>query len=222
MLNIKHLPPYFCIGEYVPKRFWSDENTPDDGYTGFVLDIKNSDDEAIFECIELFSNNLTGFDAVTAVPSSKISGTSGIQRVAQGIARASSVTDATSCLRRHQSISSHHEGHRAIDVHLQSICLEHPELIEGKSVLLIDDVRTTGGSIDACRQRLEEASPNLIRAVALSQTCGSDNEDFFDRYQDTFMEIHTDYKEQKDVLDVCCDIEEEALENLRRFVYGDS
>jgi hypothetical protein len=80
MLDVKYLHPCFCIGTYVPKRFWDDENIPDDGYTAFILDIKYGESEAIRECIDLLSYNLTGFDAVTAVPPSQVGTISGIQQ----------------------------------------------------------------------------------------------------------------------------------------------
>jgi adenine/guanine phosphoribosyltransferase-like PRPP-binding protein len=218
MLDVKYLHPCFCIGTYVPKRFWDDENIPDDGYTAFILDIKYGESEAIRECIDLLSYNLTGFNAVTAVPPSQVGATSGIQRVARELAQKKRLTDATSCLRRHKSVASHAENsHRSVDEHLKSIFLEHPEKIEGKRILLLDDVRTTGCSIDACSQLLEQASPQLIISIALAQTCGIDDERFYYRYGEALVEVRTDYDNQKEVLDVHCELEEKALERLEHF-----
>lgn len=43
-------------------------------------------------------------------------------------------------------------------------------LIKGKNVLLLDDVRTTGNSLSACKQVLEEAGALTVQCLALGQT----------------------------------------------------
>lgn len=50
--------------------------------------------------------------------------------------------------------------------------LAHPELIQGKRVLLLDDVFTTGSTARACMELLKRAKPRKIRFLAMAKTIG--------------------------------------------------
>ena len=49
---------------------------------------------------------------------------------------------------------------------------QEPELVEGKRVLLVDDVITTGATAAACAQALLDAGAHSVFAVALAASGG--------------------------------------------------
>jgi predicted amidophosphoribosyltransferase len=80
-------------------------------------------------------------------------------------------TDATACLIRHTTINKLATGgDRSIEVHLNSIKVQNPNLIKDKRILLIDDVTTTHNSLFACKQLLLEAGAAQVYCLALGQT----------------------------------------------------
>jgi predicted amidophosphoribosyltransferase len=47
--------------------------------------------------------------------------------------------------------------------------VRRPRRVEGRSVLLVDDVRTTGATLDACTEVLLHAGAASVRAVVLAR-----------------------------------------------------
>jgi Predicted amidophosphoribosyltransferases len=112
--------------------------------------------------------------AVAVVPShDPAAGISGIQQLAQALAKQSRI-DATACLVRYRRISKLATGgSRSVEQHLNSIRVEHAEIIQGQEVLLLDDVTTSGNSLIACRQLLLGAGATRVKYMALGQTTHS-------------------------------------------------
>jgi phosphoribosylpyrophosphate synthetase len=106
-----------------------------------------------------------------SVPSSDSSNTrTGIRLLAQRLALADRF-DGTSCLVRTKSIQkAAHGGPRSIQIHLKTITVENGDLVRGKDVYILDDVATTGNSLQACAQLLEPFNPTSITCLALGQT----------------------------------------------------
>ncbi|HYX27303.1 MAG TPA: phosphoribosyltransferase family protein [Pyrinomonadaceae bacterium] len=111
--------------------------------------------------------------AITAVPPhDPASSRSGIQELAQKLA-ANGRTDATGCLVRWVAIPKLATGgDRAVEQHLRSIRVETVELIRGREVLLLDDVSTSGGSLEACKQLLMQAGAAAVKCAVLGRTVG--------------------------------------------------
>ena len=111
--------------------------------------------------------------AITAVPPhDPASSRSGIQQLAQNLA-ANGRVDATTSLVRWVAIPKLATGgNRTVAQHLRSIRVENAELIRGREVLLLDDVSTSGGSLEACAQLLMEAGATAVKCAVLGRTVG--------------------------------------------------
>jgi len=55
--------------------------------------------------------------------------------------------------------------------------LRRPERVAGRAVCLVDDVATTGATLDACAQVLVDAGVRSVRAVSLARTPLGDTSD---------------------------------------------
>jgi len=112
--------------------------------------------------------------AIAVVPShDPAAGISGINQLTQALARQSRI-DATVCLVRFRKIPKLATGgSRSVARHMRSIRVEHPEIIQGREVLLLDDVTTSGNSLVACRQLLLDAGAARVKYMALGRTTHS-------------------------------------------------
>ena len=78
--------------------------------------------------------------------------------------------DATSCLVRHTTIRRiTFGGPSTRTLHRQTIRVENPHLVAGRSVLLLDDITKSGASLMACRELLLEAGATLVQPMALGR-----------------------------------------------------
>lgn len=125
----------------------------------------------LFQQIDsLLSQNIV----IAVVPShDPAAGISGIHQLAQALARQSRI-DATECLVRFRKIPKLATGgSRSVARHMSSIRVEHPEIIQGREVLLLDDVTTSGNSLVACRLLLLKAGAARVKYMALGRTTHS-------------------------------------------------
>lgn len=164
------------LGTYHPYWLdkWAREKNPAfDQRSARILDLKEAKEAAA----DFFFNELdpilgTGF-ALCVVPSHDPENqATGISMLARRLARASKGrTDAVECLRRVQKIEKlARGGDRDERVHMETIRVFRRRLIEGRQVLLLDDVTTTGNSLLACRQLLLESGATEVQPVALGKT----------------------------------------------------
>jgi hypothetical protein len=63
-------------------------------------------------------------------------------------------------------------GDRGVAVHLNSIRVRQPPSVTGQTVVVLDDITTTGNSMDAARQLLASAGAIRIGGIALGRTVG--------------------------------------------------
>lgn len=92
------------------------------------------------------------------------------ERMAQPLARAVGVPVVTDALTRARS-TRRQEG-LSLDERLANVAgafrVARPEAVEGKRILLVDDVLTTGATASACAQALLDAGAQSVFAVALA------------------------------------------------------
>lgn len=90
--------------------------------------------------------------------------------MAQPLARAVGVPVVTDALTRARS-TRRQEG-LSLDERLANVAgafrVARPEAVEGKRILLVDDVLTTGATASACAQALLDAGAQSVFAVALA------------------------------------------------------
>jgi predicted amidophosphoribosyltransferase len=172
MVSYENLPEVFYLGVYQPLNGGCD-NFDFRGYSSGIRDIKDCEPSAIEAFADCISSNLDNdFDCLAIVPSHHVGvDTSGIRSLCKEISRRMKLVDATSCLVRHKPTERLSTGgDRSIQTHLNSIKVVDSELIDGKKVLSLDDVSTTGNSLKACKQLLESAGAKTVKSFVLGKT----------------------------------------------------
>jgi hypoxanthine phosphoribosyltransferase len=166
-------PEIFYLGFYHPLYSDFEENE----YSETILNLKKRDSEAI----DFFLNQLCqlmsdeDISVTTVPPHSSSSSYSGIRDLAQRLVKSKKgFNDATLCLNRFKTIdklsSSSSSTSRNLNIHLNSIKINHPELVKDKKVILIDDVLTTGNSVEACKELLMKAGAKTVKIIVLGKT----------------------------------------------------
>ena len=172
MVSFKNLPETFYLGVYQPLDCECDEFDFRE-YSLGILALKDCEPSALEAFADCISSNLgNDFDCLAVVPS-HYSGryTSGIKVLSKEISRRMKLVEATSCLIRDKTIKELSKGgDRSIGTHFNSIKVANKELIEGKKILLLDDISTTGNSLKACKQLLESAGAKTVKSFVLGKT----------------------------------------------------
>ena len=142
-------------------------------HSSMILNLKKRYASAVDYFFAHLQPRVKKAEAVAVVPGHDADATaaSGACLLGRRLAEASHCVDATGCLVRHTTIAKKATGgDRSIEVDLNSIEVRHPELIQGRRVLLIDDVKTSGNSLLACRMLLMEAGAAEVVMVAMGRT----------------------------------------------------
>ena len=168
----------YYLYDYYPTRF-----EKDDKYSQTILQLKENSLNAIEFWYQETKNLFEGNFAVTIVPSHSSSNDnrdSGIAEVAKKLSKSKidEVTDLIDVLTRFKTINKLSKGgNREITNHLNSINVNQ-ELSESKPILLLDDVATSGNSLTACKQLLQEAGAKYVFCFALTRTVGGNSDQF--------------------------------------------
>lgn len=157
-----------CIALALAKK--NEEDILDD-LSRMVLRLKNYADLSTLEFFfELLHPHLEKGLPIVSVPSSTAGKTnSGITRLAKMLSKSGcGRIDATSCLVRTVSVKPNHmRGERSIAKHINSIKVVDRHLIQGQTVILLDDICSTGSTLDACDQLLIKAGAVEVKQYAL-------------------------------------------------------
>lgn len=137
-----------------------------------LLDLKKNDPQAIQYFFNVVAPTINSGIAMAIVPSHDPANTvSGLRTLATRLSALDSRQDATGALVRTQKIAKLATGgDRSLSVHLGSVAVPQPNLIRGHTVLLMDDVTTSGHSLLACRKLLLDAGAEHVECVALGRT----------------------------------------------------
>lgn len=140
------------------------------------LKIKDSDSKARQAAVEHFVEELdpciASRLAIAVVPShDPAKKLTGIRRVARRLAARKDRIDAVPCLVRTVKVAEKKAGgSRDIQIDLKSIRVHDRSVIAGRSVVLLDDVMTSGNSLRACRRLLLAAGAAAVQCLAIGKT----------------------------------------------------
>ena len=159
----------------LPVFFYNYYETVNSGHANafsrLIWGFKDKNPYAIESVTKIFGQVFNKDFTITCVPSSTVGKISALPQVIKRLPQGYNIIDATSCLERVQSIqSAHRGGARSYHLHKMTIQLRNKALIEGKDVLLFDDIVTTGNSMLACCDILRQANPKSIVCFCLGRT----------------------------------------------------
>lgn len=175
---------------YHPYRYLGEINQERNALTYKMMDFKNSDCEKHDDAVCFFTSMVIDFIGgddfsdfisspfkVAVVPSHEKGRVSpALISIATAICEEYENGSFEQSLERHKTVPSAHRenGDRSIESHMNSISVVDGADIWCDSILLIDDVTTTGGSMQACSNILIEGGAFLTRGLAILQTANYD------------------------------------------------
>ena len=165
----------YAYGTYRPwswhKSFGGDWSSYP-AHSGKLLDLKKNDARAVQYFFNIVVPTINSGIAIAVVPShDPTSVVSGTRTLANRLAAIDSRHDATGALVRTQKIAKLATGgDRSLSVHLGSVVVPNPQLVRGRTVLLLDDITTSGHSLLACRKLLLDAGAEHVECAALGRT----------------------------------------------------
>ena len=168
-LPVKHLGAYRSYGQH--KAMGGDSSNYDQ-FSKRILDFKEGQAVAINHFTALILPLLAGDFAVCVVPSHDPQKKAGpLYTLAARLCNGQGRIDLAGTLVRHTKIPKLATGgDRSKDVHLKSVKVADAKPIARKRILLLDDVMTTGGSLQACTELLTTAGASRVWCLALGKT----------------------------------------------------
>jgi len=156
-----------------------------DAWSERILQVKNANFRELQAFTEFFCSILEEKQdiSVMVIPSGepdKPKERHGISVIAQEIAIRTSNTDATNCIKRvikFEGTRGRYEGTtlEKIEALSASISIQNPnQWVTGKRVLILDDVITSGHSLQCCKDLLAEYQPAEVFALILGRTFPND------------------------------------------------
>ena len=149
------------------------QNLEFDAFSGYILDLKRDK----LGMVDYFFDQLKNIDfnateAIVIVPShTPQNRISPVKKIAQKLARVKGWIDATDCvIRTHEIDKLASGGDRSMDVQLRSLKIINQHLLEGKNILVFDDVTTSGNSLFATMKLLKEYNINSVWSYAIAKT----------------------------------------------------
>ena len=165
----------FRLGIYYPKWLRGKEkilNPYHDQFSKKILDLKRNSESRIDYFMQELNPRMGSNFAIVVVPSSDPEKQQGIRTLGIKLANAApGRVDANGCLVRTRSLPEEYK--RDINYQLQSINVTDTDLITGRKVLLLDDVSTSGISLEACKKLLLDAGAVEVQCAVLGKTADS-------------------------------------------------
>jgi HAD superfamily hydrolase (TIGR01549 family) len=135
-------------------------------------------DDIIGELIDQLDYRLNDDIAIAVVPPSTPNQISGIQHIGAILANSPRIDATRAIIRTKASKTKHHGGSRDIGEEKSTLLVQSANLIKNRNVLLLDDIVTTGCSLQASRELLARAGAHHVKCAVIAKTV-RDNEQPF-------------------------------------------
>lgn len=166
-------------GQVVRFGFYHRYRNPDgtrnqafDMFSGKILDLKDKKESGIQFFFRQLDEEICRGVTICVVPSHRAGNTneSGVADLARRLAKDGRIDKVDYLLREETIDKLAYGGSRDIKVQLESIGTNAEMSIEGDVVLIVDDVTTSGASLEACKQILMEHGAKRVAMLALGQS----------------------------------------------------
>jgi predicted amidophosphoribosyltransferase len=137
-----------------------------------ILDLKDDKAGAVDYFASIVEPELSDGIVIVTIPSHDPASPPGaLQKLADRLAQNGNRVDGSGCLVRTQKIGKlARGGDRSKAIQLKTLKVQNIYLIKGKNVLLLDDVVTSGNSLEAAMELLFKAGAKSVRRAALAKT----------------------------------------------------
>ncbi len=166
-------------GEVIRCGFYHRYRNPDgtvnqafDMFSGKILDVKDKKERGIDFFFRQLDEEICKDVTICVVPSHLAgkSNQSGIADLGRRLAENGRIDKVDFLLRKETIDKLAHGGSRDIKVQINSIGTNQDMSIAGDVVLIVDDVTTSGASLEACKQVLMEHGARRVAMLALGQS----------------------------------------------------
>lgn len=163
------------LGDYHPWG-WHKQNGGTrenyDKHSRLILDLKYRRQQAIKHFEKILDGIVAPDVTLSYVPSHDMKKTtSGVWQLVELLCSRQGRVNATDCIVRTETIPKLSKGgYRSIERHLSSLNVGNVKKISEHAILVIDDVTTSGNSLEACKRLFIEAGAAKVRILALGKT----------------------------------------------------
>lgn len=156
-------------------KYWNPDRTRNqafDMFSGRILDVKEKKEKGISYFYHQLDEEICKDITICVVPSHIQSNKndSGIAELARRLAQNGRIDKIDYLVRTKTIDKLAHGGSRDLRVHFDSINVNSSITISGDVVLLVDDVTTSGASLEACKEILLKNGARRVAMLALGQS----------------------------------------------------
>lgn len=169
--NMMTLQEILYLGRYQP--YYEGHNPNFDKFSRLILDVKNQR----IKGINYFTNRLrsilsdTEEYVICVIPTHAVgTAPSGIRTIAKQLC-SHQIIDGTDVISRaYEMPKKTIGGSRDMQLEIKSLTVRNESVVKGRQVLLLDDVTTTGTSLEAGKYLIERAGAKIVVLLALAKT----------------------------------------------------